>query len=72
MDVSAAVAADQTLAFTDASGLLQLNDPASFAGTITGFNLGSTIDLTIQLHRHRHKLRQQRADADRRHSTRCN
>jgi len=37
---------DQTLAFADASGLLQLNDPASFAGTITGFDLGSIIDLT--------------------------
>ena len=46
VNVSKAVAADQTLAFTDASGLLQLNDPASFAGSITGFNLGSTIDLT--------------------------
>ena len=46
VNVSAAVAADQTLAFADGSGLLQLNDPASFAGTITGFDLGSTIDLT--------------------------
>ena len=46
VNVSTAVAADQTLAFTDASGLLQLNDPASFAGTITNFELGSTIDLT--------------------------
>jgi Hint domain len=46
VDVTAAVAADQTLAFADASGLLQLNDPGSFAGTITGFDSGSTIDLT--------------------------
>ena len=46
VNVATSVAADQTLAFTDPSGLLPLNDPASFAGTITGFDLGSTIDLT--------------------------
>ncbi len=46
VNVSTAVAADQTLAFTDASGLLMLNQPDSFAGSITNFELGSTIDLT--------------------------
>ncbi len=47
MNVSTvAVAANQTFAFADASGLLRLDYPASFAATVTGIDQGATIDLT--------------------------
>jgi hypothetical protein len=46
VNVSSAVAANQTFAFADASGLLRLDDPASFAATVTGIDQGATIDLT--------------------------
>jgi Hint domain len=44
-DISSAVAAGETLAFTDATGLLRLHQPASVAATIVGFVQGDTIDL---------------------------
>lgn len=43
--VSGATAAAQTFAFTSTSGTLRISDPAAFAGAITGFTSGDTIDL---------------------------
>ena len=40
-----AVASDQTLAFTDATGMLQLAQASSFAASIAGFTTGNTLDL---------------------------
>ena len=42
---ASAVASDQTLAFTDATGTLALQAPGSFAAVISGFAIGDTIDL---------------------------
>lgn len=44
-DISSAVAAGETLGFTDATGLLRLHQPGSVAATIAGFVHGDTIDL---------------------------
>ena len=44
-EFTAAVGNGQTLAFTDANGLLRLADPTSFAAAITNFVSGDTIDL---------------------------
>jgi len=41
----ASVAATQTLVFTDATGLLKLRQPTSFAASISGFVRGNIIDL---------------------------
>jgi hypothetical protein len=43
--ISGTVDAGQTIAFTGTSGTLRLSDPAGFAGTVTGFAPGDTIDL---------------------------
>jgi len=40
-----AVAASETIAFTDNAGTLDLADPAGFAGAIAGFRPGDTLDL---------------------------
>jgi hypothetical protein len=40
-----AVAAGQTLEFTDATGILALQAPSSFAAVISGLKIGDTIDL---------------------------
>ena len=42
---ASAVAADQTLAFTGATGVLALQAPGSFAAVISGLGTGDTIDL---------------------------
>ena len=65
VNVTTSVAADQTVAFADPSGLLQLSDPASFAGTIAGFDLGFH-HRSHQLRCHRQELRQQCPDIDQR------
>ena len=44
-DFSAAVAPDQTVAFTGATGILRLRQPSTFAASIAGFAAGDTIDL---------------------------
>ncbi len=43
---AAAVAADQTLTFDDATGVLMLDDAVDFNANIVGFDAGNTIDLT--------------------------
>jgi hypothetical protein len=44
-DFAAAVAATQILVFADDTGTLMLQQPDVFAGVITGFTIGDTIDL---------------------------
>ncbi len=46
LDIAGAAAAAQTIAFKDATGVLQLDRTASFAATIAGFTAGDVIDLT--------------------------
>jgi hypothetical protein len=43
--IVASVAATQTLAFTDATGVLKLRQPTSFTAAISGFTVGDAIDL---------------------------
>jgi hypothetical protein len=45
LEVGGAVAAGQTVSFGGAVGVLKLDDPANFKGTITGLVSGDTIDL---------------------------
>ena len=44
-ELSASVDAGQSFVFSDATGLLKLDDPGAFAATITGFREGDAIDL---------------------------
>jgi hypothetical protein len=44
-DFAGTVAATETLAFTDATGVLRLHQPTGFAATIDGFATDDTIDL---------------------------
>jgi fibronectin-binding autotransporter adhesin len=43
--ISASVAAGETFVFSDATGILRLSQPGSFAAAIDGFAAGDTIDL---------------------------
>jgi hypothetical protein len=43
--VAGSAGSSQSFAFTGASGTLRISDPAAFAGNITGFVSGNTIDL---------------------------
>ncbi len=45
-EFTGSVAAGQTLAFTAAPGLVKLDQPSGFAGAITGFQQGDTLDLS--------------------------
>ena len=44
-EIQGAVGAGQTVAFAASYGTLKLGAPSQFAGTITGFQLGDTVDL---------------------------
>ena len=54
MDFEASVASGQTITFVDGTGTLKLadpatlHDPAAFAATLTGLQIGDVIDLTSQ------------------------
>ena len=45
VDLAGSVATGQTIAFTDATGSLQLHQPGNVAATILNFAPGDTIDL---------------------------
>jgi len=45
VEIQGAVAAGQTLLFSDASGTIRLDDVAQFSGSIAGFQAGNTLDL---------------------------
>ncbi len=45
LEFGGAVATGQTISFTDGNGLLTLDNPSAFHGTISGLAIGDTIDL---------------------------